>query len=97
MAITKAHEKIQGEKAIIREQIRGEVRLVLASVLKVPHSIVNGSHNDAVEWKNLAESASNISPHYVGPPRGTADDLRRVLSHLQNLGGKLRGQIYLRK
>lgn len=89
MAVTKKALEIRQQKEALREaihQVNDQLRLA-ASV--VPRSVRAGSHQAAVEWKDLAEQALQGD---TGAKRATHDDLQSLLSKKRTQLVKLSGK-----
>lgn len=89
MAATKKSLEIRQNKESLREaitQLNDKLRQAASSV---PRSVRAGSHQAAVEWKDLAEQALQGD---TGPKRATADQLQCLVvkkqAQLKKLSGK---------
>lgn len=67
MGSTKKHEEIRAEKSKIRQTI-SELQIEISSLSKVPARVINGSHQEAVAWK---EHFAGLKANYfaIAPPR----------------------------
>jgi len=57
MALTKKHEEIQYKKRLVIDDIKAVNERGAEAIKRVPKWVVNGSHEDVVAWKGLAEAA----------------------------------------
>jgi len=76
MAITKAHIKIQEEKAALRRRAAELHEQTKAQFKKVPDVVLKGSHQTAVAWKSLLADFEDWMAE--GPKRATAEDLTNL-------------------
>jgi len=82
MALTKAHAKIQAEKAILRDQIEAAYGAGRAASLKVPDTVLHGASHAAVSWK--AAAALFQDPECPrGPVAATVTELTSLLLTLK--------------
>jgi hypothetical protein len=63
---------IRAEKAILIEKVEAQVKTIRAFITgKIPDLVRNGSHGDAVEFKDLCEKNANLygcSPSFKKQP-----------------------------
>ena len=92
MAITKRHQQIQAKKAELRAQIIQARRTAKQALHKIPRTVVNGSHQAAVEYKLLAEDISGWNENYEGPKSASLNDLLLDCAYYQDVAAKMMGE-----
>ena len=85
------HAQIRQQKELLRQQISAAVRELQSAAQRVPDSVLNGSWQAAVAWRQKAEAAY-FGRHATGGKRASLWRLRAVLAGLEKRAQELRGQ-----
>lgn len=88
MAQTKKSMQIQADKQALRDQIRQTNEEIRCAANVVPARVRRGSHQQAVEWKSLAEKARFL--YWNGPSNATLRRLQDILKSRRALLCQLR-------
>lgn len=89
MAATKKSQEIRQKKEALRESIQQVNDQLRQAASVVPRSVRAGSHQAAVEWKDLAEQALQGG---TGAQRATAKQLQVLLGKKRAQLKRLSGQ-----
>ncbi len=92
MAITKKHQAIQAKKTELRAQIVAARQEAKTALHKIPQSVVQGSHNVAVEYKRLALEVVELNENYEGPEKSSTKELLDDLKYYTSLADKMHGR-----
>lgn len=94
MAITKRALAIQAQKQTIRDQIEAEYKAGAEAVKRVPDFVLNGKHQVAVVWKDMA--AFFLAAETArGPERASVAKLQELRSDIHHMVLGLCGKVPL--
>lgn len=94
MAITKRALAIQAQKETIRDQIEAEYKAGAQAVQRVPDFVMNGKHQAAVAWKDLA-AFFLATESTRGPKSASVRELGEVRQHINNMVQRVCGKVPL--
>ena len=90
MAITKAHIKIQEEKALLRARASNLHEQTKEQFKKVPDVVLKGSHQTAVKWKEMLADFEQWL--IAGPKAASQEDLTNLCIYRSHVLDKLCGR-----
>lgn len=94
MAITKRALAIQAQKETIRDQIEAEYKAGAEAVKRVPDFVLNGKHQVAVVWKDMA-AFFMATESTRGPHRASVNDLTEVRKRINHMVQGVCGKVPL--